>query len=138
MRFTRTIDDSGVPGQLLYARPSERRLRAALTRVEAPADGRSGVEGTNLISYEQRPIADAEGPGPAPSWPAGYPAAPSAGQPEYGWQSPAGPPVCGYPPPPGTGARRPRALWYVIAGIGTLIVTAIRRNRRITLQPTLN
>jgi hypothetical protein len=149
------------------------------------------VEGANLISYEQRPIADDEGPGPAPSWRAGYPAVPSARQAPSGY------------PPRDTGARRARALWHAvgaalvvvgviggisvfvvtlhqvtgqgpddhtfgfhvrygiggrirfgdfagpipaagtgvavfIAGIVTLIVTAIRRYRRITVQPPLN
>lgn len=87
------------------------------------------------MSYEQRPIADAEGPGPTPSWPARYPAAPSAGPPGYGRQSPAGPPPWAYPPP-GTGARRPRTLWYavgaalvvvgVIGGISVFFVTLLQ------------
>lgn len=191
MRFTSTIDDPGVHG--LYARPGERRPACGAHSCGSASRRRSGVEGANLSSYKQRLIAENEGPGPAPSWRAGYPAAPSVRL-----------ALSGYPPP-GRGARRlVRALWYAlgaalvgvgviggisvlvvtllqvtgqgttddhafgsgarygigghitfgdfagpipaagtgvavfIAGIVTLIVTAVSRNRRITVQPPLN
>jgi predicted chitinase len=55
MRFTSTIDDPGVPGQLLYARPSERRHACGAHSCGSAGRRRSCVEGANLISYEQRP-----------------------------------------------------------------------------------
>lgn len=81
------------------------------------------------MSYEQRPMADAKGPGSTLSWSAGYPAAPSAGQLGYGWQSPPGPPPWGYPPP-GTGARRPPS-----AASRTRMLFQLRHSQVTALRP---